>query len=164
MNIILGLIKSHNYWIHWEDTWYPERPFLESALTYMDNSNTTQVQLTKYRGITNWLNVEPERINCKDRICTIAPANSTLKYMNIDPYSDFDDQVFFKWPLYSLLPSINRAAFYEGLGNFLTDEKLRAIKFEWDFARRWFQAGGTKAVMKDGPIVRDEAKHASTHE
>ena len=39
----------------------------------------------------------------------------------------------------------------------------RIMLSEWDFGRRWFLAGNTKAILPDGPIMRDEKNHISTH-
>jgi len=66
------------------------------------------------------------------------------------------------WPLYSLLPSINRVRDYLWLGEFSEDPALWPVKFEWDYARRWWARGNKKAVLSDGPVYRP-GKHISTY-
>ena len=36
------------------------------------------------------------------------------------------------------------------------------MKFEWEYARRWLEHGGHKAVLPDGPVQRDPT-HQSTY-
>ena len=163
MNLILDILLPYKYWIHWEDTWYPRTSCLGRAFTIMDSTNIIQLQMTQHKEKPNWLDVEEERIHCTDGFCRIDASKDVSSYMNMSPYGRFEKGVFENWPLYSLLPSINRAAFYRRLGHFSTDPKLWPIKFEWDYARRWYLAGGTKAVLEDGPVIRKN-DHVSTYQ
>lgn len=165
LNMILKEIKNYDYWIHWEETWQVRYPFLEKAFSIMNNNNSiTQLQFTFHNGCVNWLNVEKERIHCYNNpyeYCIIdGPSDNS--FMNYDPYN-LPNSAFDLWPLYSLLPSINRVKFYNKLGEFSEDPKLWPLKFEWDYARRWYSNGGKKAVLKDGPVYRPD-KHMSTYE
>lgn len=167
LNILLEKIRGCNYWIHWEDTWICRRSCLDRAFAVMDGRpDIIQLQMTYHKGTVNWMDVENKRIHCEKvpaDYCIIDPSPKTTETLQYDPYNLSKD-VFPAWPLYSLLPSINRAAFYEDLGEFNEDPKLWPIKFEWDYARRWFSAGGVKAVLEDGPVYRpNENNHTSTY-
>lgn len=165
MNIILQKIRPYKLWIHWEEAWSVRTGFLDDAFEIMnsdDGRNITQLQFTFHKGTVNWLDVESERIHCKGRLCTIDPSDKTDEFIGQSAYR-LRDGTHASWPLYSLLPSINRAEFYSGLGEFDEDPDLWPIKFEWDFARRWYKAGGKKAVLQDGPVWRP-GTHISTYE
>ena len=163
MNLILDLLVPYKFWIHWEDTWYPRTSCLGRAFSIMESTQITQLQMTQHKEKPNWLDVQEDRIHCQEGYCLIDPSKDVLKYIHMSPYNKFEGAVFDNWPLYSLLPSINRAAFYSRLGHFSTDPKLWPIRFEWDYARRWYLAGGTKAVLEDGPVIRKN-DHVSTYD
>ena len=50
------------------------------------------------------------------------------------------------WPLWSLRPSMIRVATVGNLGDFDTRKSMWPIRFEWEFGRRFVQAGLHKAV------------------
>ena len=168
INIILEKIRGCNYWVQWEDTWVCRRSCLDRAFAVMDaRPEITQLQMTYHKGVVNWMDVENSRIHCEKvpaDYCMIDPSPKTQDTLDYDSYNLSKD-IFPAWPLYSLLPSINRAAFYEDLGPMNEDPTLWPIKFEWDYARRWFRAGGIKAVLEDGPVYRpNEKNHTSTYD
>lgn len=166
LNLILEAIRPYDYWIQWEDSWYPERPFLSRAIDVMNSSNISQLQVTHSRKYVSWLDVP------KDRQEHHTTSNGT-KYVQIKASSEIkhylkrhskDYAVEWNkmgWPLFSLQPSINRVSHIRPLGGFSTDPALWPVKFEWEFARRWFLTGGTKAVLPDGPVIRPG--HVSTY-
>ncbi len=162
MNRILERIHPYTFWIHWEETWEVRKTFLKDAFTAMDTSDITQLQFTFHEGKVNWMDMPKNKIHCRGRICKIDAADGIETMLDKDPYKDWSNDIFPKWPLYSLLPSINRVADYETLGTFSEDPKLWPIKFEWDYARRWYRANCKKAVIKDGPVWRP-GKHTSTY-
>lgn len=162
MNIILTKIRPYRFWIHWEEAWEVRAPFLKDAFRAMESSDITQLQFTFHEGKVNWMDMPPEKIKCEGRVCRIYAADGVEDIVEKDPYKDWENHFFSKWPLYSLLPSINRVEPYLGIGTFSEDPKLWPIKFEWDFGRRWYRAGCTKAVLKDGPVWRP-GRHTSTY-
>lgn len=162
MNILLERISPYRFWIHWEEAWECRSSFLKDAFYAMDTSDITQLQFTFHNGSVNWMGVDPERIRCVGRACRISGVDGIEKTLDQDPYKDWGMHLIHNWPLYSLLPSINRVDDYAQLGNFSQDETLWPIKFEWDFARRWYRAGCKKAVLKDGPVWRP-GNHISTY-
>lgn len=165
LNIILDYLPGFTYWLQWEDSWFPEKPFLQRAYDIMNNSQISQLQFTQLDGKVNWLDIPTER---QIRISTpqgskyvevkaVPDIRSTLQN---NPY-EFRSSWRNAWPLFSLLPSINRVSHILPLGKFSTDPALWPIKFEWDYARRWYAAGGRKAVLPDGPVIRKG--HVSTY-
>ena len=166
MNIILERIKSYRYWIHWEEAWYCEDPCIDRMFDIMRSTDVTQLQVTRLNNIPNWLDssAHPRTLlqtPSGTQFYTIRPAPGTEDYMQ-KSVTEFNGDFFGRWPLYSLLPSINRVNGYN-IGEFSTDATLWPIKFEWDYGRRWLSAGNKKAVLPDGPVIRDESKHRSTY-
>jgi hypothetical protein len=166
LNIILDKIKKYTYWIHWEESWYCKKPCLARMFDVMRNTNITQLQGTQLNGITNWMdsNNHPRYLNKTTKgteFYEIHPSSATHEYLQ-KQISEFNIYFVKNWPLYSLLPSINRVSCYS-FGDFPTCPEYWPFRFEWDFAKRWLLAGNTKAVLPDGPIMRDEKKHISTY-
>jgi len=166
MNIILKAIKGYTYWIHWEETWYCRAPCLDRMLEIIQYTELSQVQCTQLKEKPNWLDsdVHPRRLLKTGKgveFYEIAASPGTESYLkkSIDEYGgDFIPH----WPLYSLLPSINRVK-HNCLGEFSTKPEHWPFRFEWDYGRRWLLAGNTKAVLPDGPVVRDNSAHKSTY-
>lgn len=157
LNIILDWIKPYTYWIQWEESWYVETPCFDTAFSIMDSTNITQLQMTN-----NWLNIDKESIHCKSQYCIIDQTKNLKEISTWSPYHLFDyPNWVHSWPRYSLLPSINRVSFYT-FGKFPIDPALWPIKFEWDFAIRWANLGGVKAVLIGGPVIRSKS-HKSTY-
>jgi len=163
MNIILNEILPYEYWIHWEDSWFLKRECLQRAFDIMDTTDITQLQMTQHKELPNWLDKGEHRIECNPSFCRIYGSEKMAPFLQQDPEElreNWNDSMRF-WPLYSLLPSINRAPFYT-FGTFSTDPALWPILFEWDYARRWYWRGGKKAVLPDGPVIRRKS-HVSTY-
>ena len=161
MNLCLDIIGGSRFWIHWEEAWETRATFLDDAFAAMDSTDITQLQFTYNNGTVNWMDVSQDRIHCGERVCRIDAAPQTQEQIGRSPYT-LDDAMMKAWPLYSLLPSINRVRDYLWLGEFSEDPALWPVKFEWDYARRWFKRGNKKAVLSDGPVYRP-GKHTSTY-
>jgi hypothetical protein len=168
INWILDSYVPHSrLWIHWEDTWVARAPFLDRAITYMNaNQDITQLTFVYKNGRTEWSDIYPKRLKCRGDFCRVAPHPDTAWYARWDgSVEGMTDKVRAKWaitwPLYQLLPSINRSAFYRGLPRFHQQRKHA----EWLFAREWLRSGGIKAIFRDAPVWRPtESSHVSTHE
>jgi len=167
MNIILKIIPTYTYWIHWEEAWYTETPFLNDAVSIMNSTEITQIQFTRQNNVVNWmkqgsgndsLGTDDHMLACDDenRYCIVEA--SAKVWNNVDVY----DGCCNNWPLYSLLPSINRVSVYT-FGEFSTDPALWPFVFEYYFAKKWLKNGGVKAVLAYGPVVRDDKNHVSTY-
>jgi hypothetical protein len=160
MNIILDTIQPYKYWIHWEETWFLRCSCFDRMFSIMETTHITQLQITQLDKIPNWLN-KPHV--CYSNYCIIKREKNTFKYLNKSPYTMTSD-FWTYWPHYSLLPSINRVCDYKTLGYFSTDPNLWPLKFEWDYARRWFSLGNIKGVLPDGPCIRNNSEHKSTYD
>ena len=161
MNLCLDIIGGSRFWIHWEEAWETRATFLDDAFAAMESTDITQLQFTYNNGTVNWLDVASDRIHCGDRICRIDAAPGTADQVTKSPYT-LDADMMKAWPLYSLLPSINRVRDYIWLGGFSEEAALWPVKFEWDYARRWWARGNKKAVLMDGPVYRP-GQHTSTY-
>jgi hypothetical protein len=167
MNRILQEITGYTYWIHWEETWYCRDPCLDRMFDVMESTNISQLQVTQLRDKPNWLDSDyhPRTLQQTQRgtgYYEIREAAGTRESVK-RPIAEFRNDCYGQWPLYSLLPSINRVS-HNQVGAFTTDPAFWPIVFEWDYGRRWLQAGNTKAVLPDGPVVRDNSAHKSTYD
>jgi hypothetical protein len=166
MNIILKKIQGYSYWIHWEETWYCRAPCLDRMLDIIQTTEFSQVQCTQLKDKPNWLDSDahPRRLLKTGKgteFYEIQPSPGTELYLT-KSIAEYNNEFIGHWPLYSLLPSINRVE-HNQIGEFSTDPKHWPFKFEWDYGRRWLLAGNTKAVLPDGPVVRDNKAHKSTY-
>ena len=159
LNMILDIIAPYEYWIHWEEAWYAETPFLGRAFHIMDTTPTSQLQMTTTDGLIDWKNIS----TCHDEYCTVIQKQKGMAhYFNQSAYTVNWGKAIEYWPCYSLRPSINRAAFYQKVGYFSTDPKLWPGRFEWEYGVRWYCANGIKSILPDGPIRRKKS-HVSTY-
>jgi hypothetical protein len=167
LNIILQQIKGYTYWIHWEETWYCRAPCLDRMMDVITTTSISQVQCTQHKEKPNWLDSETHPNELKrtpkgTAYYQIYPAPGTETWLR-KSMDDYGNGVIAHWPLYSLLPSINRVS-HNNCGDFPADPKYWPFRFEWDYGRRWLLAGNTKAVLPDGPVVRDNSAHKSTYD
>jgi hypothetical protein len=166
LNLILEAIKPYDYWIQWEDSWYPERPFLARAHDIMKFTTLSQLQVTRGHTNVSWLDIpndrlKPYKTHNGTEFIEIKAAPEIKDYLHNNPYEYSHAWIMKGWPLFSLQPSVNRVSHIRSLGEFSTDPDLWPVKFEWAWARQWFLAGGTKAVLPDGPVIR--SGHISTY-
>jgi hypothetical protein len=158
LNIILERIRSYEYWIQWEESWYPAQPFMGRALDILRSTNIDQLQLTTTDGAVDWID-RPLTV-CNTAYCVVGDEPSP--YLTRSPYEIGKNQSVEFWPSYSLRPSVNRAAIYQRVGAFSEDPVLWPGRFEWDYAVRWRCARGVKGILRDGPVTRSR-RHVSTY-
>ena len=130
LNLILDLIKTYTYWIHWDESWYSTRSFIYDAIQIMDNTKITQLQFTKENDITDF----------DDKIVL----TNCHKMPNENNYCILKEESI----LYSIKPSINRVKDYN-FGKFLIDPK-----YEIDFGQRWMNNKNIKAIFLEGSVTR----------
>jgi hypothetical protein len=158
-------IQPYTYWIHWEETWYPTRPFLQTAVRIMESSSISQLQFTKNEtGFTDWYKRKTEPKTCygigQSAFCIVEHTAAIDANVSRKTFQDTDEMVRY-WPLYSLRPSINRVSFYN-FGNFSLEIFPPPVMAEYDFAQRWYRNGGVKGIFLDGPVSRAQ-EYVSTH-
>ena len=168
-NMLMPYIKQYKYWLHWEESWYPSRPFLEQAFLIMDTdkANITQLQFTKdEKGKTDWMTNKEDRRTHKmiDDVhyCIIHPTEKIDRNQGYDKIKTSEQAVHY-WPLYSLRPSLNRVAFYHNMQPFSENKFNPPLTAEYDYALKWYKKGGVKAVFANGPVTRS-ADYVSTHD
>jgi hypothetical protein len=167
LNMILERLAGYQYWIHWEESWECRRPVIAQAIDLMESTELTQVQFTP-----DWLDVGHERIvpastpagTSFARILPHAGTAVLLRGVAIDHYESLVRSfgMPIAWPLFSLRPGINRAAFCRDVGPFDEDPSHWPVRFEWDYAVRWFERGATKAVLTPHAAQRQPG-HVSTY-
>jgi hypothetical protein len=166
LNLILDMIKTYTYWIHWEEAWFATRSFLYESIQIMNVTQITQLQFTQEQNHTHW----QEKIVVND--CYLVPNKypyCIIKY-DIDDYplpdldKEFthDDWMNVKWPLYSIRPSINRVSDYT-FGKFSENSNYWPLKFEMEFGNRWMKRNNVKAIFTEGPVTRKKTHISSYH-
>jgi len=163
--MVFDYIQPYTYWIHWEETWLPTRPFLRDAYRIMEQTQISQLQFTKNEtGHTDWMKRTSEPKTCfgagASRYCIVEHTAEIDKNVKRKTFKDTDEMVKY-WPLYSLRPSINRVSFYT-FGNFSLETFPPPVMAEYEFAQRWYRHGGIKGIFYDGPVDR-AAAYVSTH-
>ena len=162
LNMLLPYITPYKYWFHWEEGWQPTKPFLNSAFNVMDSTNVTQLQLTNNeQDKIDWMKRTTERKSCTNDYCIIHHSKEIDENLGEEKIKTFDQLVKY-WPLYSLQPSLNRVSFYD-FGQFSERKIPFPLVSEYDFAQRWYNKGGVKAVFKEGPLKRPK-NYVSTHD
>ena len=160
LNIILDRIKEYKYHMHWEETWQATKPFIKKAITIMDNSDISQLQLTN-----DWLNLDNNRYDKYNgyRIVKLDKLYNSL-VNTVETYTKNKNKYGYgiMWPLYSLRPSINRVSQYAKIGYFSEDVKLWPVVFEYEYAVRWIESGAIKAII-DPYIAIRQPNHISTY-
>jgi hypothetical protein len=167
LNLILERARAYDYWIHWEESWECTRPFLAEAVDVMRSTDLVQVQLTP-----DWMDVGAGRIvhaatGAGARYARILAHPRTLALVRgkrADDYAAIAGRagMAMAWPLFSLRPGINRAAFCCDVGPFSEDPRHWPIGFEWEYAARWLDQGGTKGVLLPH-VARRQPNHVSTY-
>lgn len=168
LNMILDRIGGYEHWIHWEESFVCTRPFLARAVDVMLSTELTQLSLT-----THWLNVGRDRLPLRTtpagtKHVQVLPHPRTEGLVReTDVWSGFDRLINragygVAWPLYSLVPSINRAKFCRDVGRFNEDQRLWPVKFEWDYGKRWLLRGASKGVLLPH-VAEVQPNHVSTY-
>ena len=170
INMIIDILQDnhYDYWIHWEDSWILEKPFLDRALDIMDDNKVDQLQL-----IPRWNKVKKER----KQIHVTKKNNSYIEIKKIN--DSLDDQLkpfgncksynlnwennFDNWPLFSLSPGIDKVDKIIKTGYFDNSQDLWPITFEFKWSVNWLCNGARKAVLDDVLCKRVE-NHESTYE
>ena len=167
LNMILDRVGGYEHWVHWEESFVCTRPFLAEAVDVMLSTELTQLSLT-----THWLDVGAGRLPSR-----ITPAGT--RHVQVLPHPKTEalvretevwnlDRLINRngfgvaWPLYSLVPSINRAQFCRDVGRFNEDPRLWPVKFEWDYGKRWLLRGATKGVLTPH-VAEVQPNHISTY-
>ena len=144
LNMILDRLQWYDLWIHWEETWMCVRPFIGEAVEIMQqHPELTQLQVAH----------KPEPSWTQDRRIAKTTAGGA-RYEQILIGKDAErmlavdalDWAQVDWPLFSLMPGVNRAQFCRRVGRFGENARLWPVSFEFEYARRWIQRGGVKGV------------------
>jgi hypothetical protein len=168
LNMIIDLLQSADYefWIHLEDSWIYHRPWIAEGLDIMQTTNITQLQITPDWENADWWNVARtiHRLTGSttngSKYHIIVPSKALVTGDNnwTVPYW----AGILAWPLYSLRPSINRVSVTKTIGHFSEDPELWPARFEWEYAKRWFDSGSVKGVLEPPSAQRIDG-HQSTY-
>ena len=170
INMIIDILKENNYdyWIHWEDSWILEKPFLDKALDIMNDNKIDQLQL-----IPKWKNIDQKRKQIhitknNNSYIEIKKLNDSLNeqlkpFGNCKSYNlNWNDNLD-NWPLFSLSPGIDKVDKIVKTGYFDNSQDLWPVTFEFKWSVNWLCNGARKAVLDDILCKRVE-NHKSTYE
>lgn len=157
LNIIINYLKEKNYdyWIQWEESWFPNRKFLKDAINIMNKSNIDQLQFTN-----DWFDIEEERKHYFKKYIEIDKISGNYSDENINFWNWRTD--IRKWPLYSLRPCINRVKTMLPIGYFNNSPEKWPVQFEFEYAYKWVQQGLRKGIMRNPPVERKK-NHKSSY-
>ena len=161
LNLILGLLRQHRYtyWVHWEESWYCTGRFIDDAMVILDTTQISQVNLKDNHW--HWRDDRRKHLKYTDY----------SKYVHIQPRRRRDYQKRRQmpwhddlnwWPLFSLMPGVDRVAHILRAGEFDTSASKWPIIFVYEFAHRWLSAGGTVGTLRQSHIQRNP-NHRSTY-
>tara|TARA_Y100000389_G_C17470594_1_gene530209 strand:- start:1741 stop:2451 length:711 start_codon:yes stop_codon:yes gene_type:complete len=160
INIIIDILKSSNmtYWLHWEESWMLQQPFLLDALSVMQTCpSISQLQIAK-----GWDDVPHDTHNGYFVI--------SKEYHSIVDNALGSKPIHFKWkfkpwPLFSLQPGIDRIQNIINIGYFVPNHNTvprgKVNGSEFNFSHRWYLQHVKKGVLTPFRTLRD-VSHYST--
>lgn len=177
LNIILRELRSADYthWVHWEEAWVARRECIGRAMDVLRNEPAvSRVQMTRSdvpadmeeSAPPDWLNLPPISLYkpaVKKRVpasrSTAASADVAYSIISTGsraPWTAFMRRTMFLWPVFSLRPSVMKAAAFVDpkVGFFNEDPRAWPWRFEHELGERWELAGGRAAVLDDAPVIR----------
>lgn len=157
LNVILRMLadRGAKYWLHWEESWRAEVPFLARAIGVLEaKPAAAQVDLGP-----GWSAFEAEEMSAGGRLLKTKPGmlecNWTLVWGGI---SGFDRGY---WPLFTLHPSLNRVDRMLATPGFSEDPERWPVIFEFDWACKLVRSGATKGVLVPPPVTRQSGHFSS---
>lgn len=159
LNTVLDELREgdFDYWLHVEESWVCTRTFLDDSLEFMvSHPHIHQLQL--YHSDYYLNHTKHHLRNGVDMIELGSHVDtSTVKPQDWSAFS-------YKWPLYSLRPSVTRVDFLTKHPSlrFSTDPHLWPVAFEFEFALKWHSLGGTMCAYTCSALTRQQG-HVSTY-
>lgn len=161
INIILDILKKcpyEKYWLHWEESWKLQFPFINDAMTAFERyPKLSQVQVA-----AGWDNVPHDK---KDGINIVNKKyhKIVLKRLGVKVKScKWQNK---PWPLFSLQPGIDKIENVINIGNFIPEHNVvphgKVNGSEFNFSHRWFLQDVQKGVLTPFRCFRDPG-HVST--
>lgn len=159
LNIILRELRSsiYPYWLHIEESWRTVRPFLRQSLDFMEgHPYLHQLQLYHAAYYTS---------HTRTRITEDVEVIAIDSHIDLSDVNPRDWRTYsLRWPSYSLRPSLTQVNFLKANPAlaFNVDPDWFPVAFEFDFALKWQQLGGSMCAVMQDAIVRQEG-HTSTY-
>lgn len=158
LNMILDVLRAggYRYWLHVEESWQTIRPFLGEAVQALDEHAYLQ-QLQLYNA-PYYLNHARTRITENLEVVAL---DSSVDLTHASPH---DWRTYnYKWPSYSLRPSLTRASFLRDHPKLTFDTHAAnfPVAFEFEFAVKWHLLGGSMCALMPEAIVRQEGHQSS---
>lgn len=162
INIIIDILKNgnvHEYWLHWEESWMLNRPFMRDAMELMKNEScVTQLQIAK-----GWDDV-PHEANDGYLLVSKAYHDKIDKHLGNVVRCKWKRK---PWPLFSLQPGIDRVDKITNIGYFHPEHNSvprgKVNGSEFHFSHRWYLQGVRKGVLLPFRAFRDPAHVSTSH-
>lgn len=193
LNFILRRLRrdpeKFEFWVLWEESWNPERPFLRQATEILRlEPDIAQLSLNKSEsGYPDFATFDRDLVeqfvrtgrhsdlSCDQRRCRVrfrSTANGKNDAPQMVSSRDFagleEDPRDWRgkpWPLFSLRPAIHRAEFFLDPGwNFSERRDWWPVSFEYAFGIEFVRRGMVKAVLIPSAFDRERASHVSTYQ
>lgn len=169
LNMIIVMIKSYKYWIHWEDSWFSIGPTLKEGFDILESTDIQHYSFTKREILYDMPIISNTYIECKkvNDVKIIKPRHDIKDLfrkwqMNESDWSVWKDNGC--WPFFSLRPSINKVSSVLNAGYFSEDEEKWPFQFEFEWAIRWVLRNNiVVGIYKNIKVVRENEKHISTY-
>lgn len=161
INIIIDMLKSSDatYWIHWEESWMVQRPFIIDALHVMNTQqHISQLQIAK-----GWQDV-PHTVH--DGYFVVSQDYHSLVDNALGTTPNQHKWKGKPWPLFSLQPGIDRIQHIVHIGYFHPQHNSvprgKVNGSEFNFSHRWYLQGVKKGVLTPFRALRDVSHHSTS--
>lgn len=160
INMIIDILRSssYTYWLHWEESWIPQGPFIRDALRALDAyPDIAQIQIAK-----GWDNVP---FDVREGVHVVSDMYHARVDADLGSAANAWKWKNKAWPLFSLQPGIDRVEYIVRVGYF--DPRHNSVPHgkvngaEFNFAHRWYLQGVRKGVLTPYRALR-HAGHMTT--
>jgi len=158
LNLIRRMLEERGatYWLHWEESWRAEVPFLSRAIALLDaRPNAVQIDLAP-----GWTRFLGEDMSEGGRVIERLPSFMECNWSRLWGSGGFDWRY---WPLFTLHPSVNRVDRMLNTPSFSEDPGKWPVIFEFDWACTLARSGVTKGILVPPPVAR-QSGHASSYQ
>jgi hypothetical protein len=158
LNLIIGRLAKlgARYWLHWEESWRAEAPFLSRAIATIEASGALQVELAATEA---WDNFTSATVQPGEGRLINAPGS--MRECNWTRLWGGGGKAY--WPLFTLHPSLMRADRVLAADPFSEKPDKWPVLFEFDWACTLVREGELKGVLMPAAVTR-QANHKSSYQ
>jgi len=161
LNMILQVLAQRRarYWLHWEESWRADRPFLSRAVSAMEASGALQVELGPTESWERFASAAS--LPGDGRLIEAPTTMRECNWTRLWDGSDGFDRAY--WPLFTLHPSLMKVDSVLAADKFSESPDQWPVFFEFFWACSLLRSGSLKAVLEP-PAVSRQANHKSSYQ